>query len=131
METVRTPKKRKLFLETLADTCNVRDSCKAAGIARNSVYLWRKADAKFAKEWEEALDLGADALEDEAVRRGRDGVDEPVFYKGEMCGTVRKYSDTLLIFLLKGARPKKYGEHKQVEHSGRVTLEQLITSSDE
>ncbi len=38
-----------------------------------------------------------------------EGVEEPVrWYKGEAGGMVRKYSDVLLIFLLKGLRPDKY-----------------------
>ena len=48
-------------------------------------------------------------LEREARRRAVEGVEEPVgFYKGEPSAYVRKYSDTLLIFLMKGARPDKY-----------------------
>ena len=38
-------------------------------------------------------------------------MDEPRFYEGEVCGYVRKYSDTLLIFLLKARRPAKYQDH--------------------
>jgi hypothetical protein len=51
-----------------------------------------------------------------------------VFYQGQMCATVRKYSDTLLIFLLKGRKPERYRE--QVEHSGQLTLEQSIARSN-
>lgn len=71
----------------------------------------------------EALDVGAGALEDEAVRRAYVGVEEPLFYQGKQCGTVRKYSDTLLIFLLKGAKPAKYRE--------RVHTGNLCTLTDE
>ena len=52
--------------------------------------------------------LGLDALEDEAIRRAREGVVEPVFQAGLHCGNVRKYSDLLLIFLLKSRRPHRY-----------------------
>jgi len=37
-------------------------------------------------------------------------------------------SDTLLIFLLKAARPAKYRERHQVEHSGRLTFVQALAS---
>jgi hypothetical protein len=43
-------------------------------------------------------------------------------YEGRVATTVQEYSDTLLIFLLKGARPQKYRELRQTEHSGRVEL---------
>ena len=33
-------------------------------------------------------------------------------------GTVREYSDTLLIFLLKGIMPNKYRDRVQTEHVG-------------
>ena len=45
-------------------------------------------------------------------------MNEPVFYHGQVCGTVRKYSDTLLIFLLKGARPDKFRDNATIRHTG-------------
>jgi hypothetical protein len=35
-----------------------------------------------------------------------------VFQGGKQVGTVRKYSDTLLMFLLKGIRPQKWRESR-------------------
>lgn len=114
--TVRTIKKRQLFLVELEQTGgNVTSAAKRASISRRAAYEWRDADAEFAKEWDEAIEAGTDGLEQEARRRAYEGVDEPVFYQGEECGTVRKYSDTLLIFLLKGRRPEKYRERVQVD----------------
>jgi hypothetical protein len=57
-------------------------------------------------------------LESEARRRAVDGVDEPVFHKGRICGTVRKYSDALLMFLLRGNAPEKYKEGVTVGGNG-------------
>ena len=65
---------------------------------------------KFAAAWDDAIEDGTDLLEDEVLRRAKDGVDEPRFYEGEVCGHVRKYSDTLAIFLLKARRPEKYSD---------------------
>ncbi len=46
-----------------------------------------------------------------------EGWEEPAgWYQGEAGGTVRRYSDTLLIFLLKGHRPERF--HEQVRHTG-------------
>jgi hypothetical protein len=42
-----------------------------------------------------------------------------VFYQGEKVGTVQKYSDTLLIFLMKGVRPEKYRERFGHEITGK------------
>ena len=86
------------------------------GVGRLALYNWKADDPEFSAEWEAALELGTDALEDEAVRRGRDGCIEPVFYKGRECGGVKKYSDTLLIFMLKARRPERFRE--RFEHTG-------------
>jgi hypothetical protein len=48
----------------------------------------------------------------------KDGFDEPRFYEGQVCGHVRRYSDTLLILLLKARRPGKYGDKVTAEHTG-------------
>lgn len=42
-----------------------------------------------------------------------------------------EYSDTLLIFLLKGNRPEKYSERIRQEHSGDMTIKRIVlTRSD-
>ena len=52
------------------------------------------------------------------MRRAREGVDEPVFYQGEHCCNVRRYSDTLLIFMLKARKPDVYRERASIQHTG-------------
>jgi hypothetical protein len=47
-----------------------------------------------------------------------EGVEEPIVYQGEITNTVRRYSDTLLIFLLKARRPEKFRDNVKVEHGG-------------
>lgn len=64
----------------------------------------------FAAAWDQAYSDAAWLLEDEATRRARDGVDEPIFYKDVLIGSQKKYSDTLLMFLLKGNRPEKFSD---------------------
>lgn len=120
-----TPKKKKAFLERLAATGNVTDCAAALRLARPTLYRHRKEDSEFAQAWNEAIELAVEVLEDEAKRRAVDGVEEPVYYKGEVCGTVRKYSDTLLIVLLKAHKPEKYREFVDHRHSGNVTLQHL------
>ena len=114
--TVGTAKKRALFLEVLTETANVVYACKQARLSRRTVYNWRNTEAEFLKAWDEAVELGIDALEDEALRRGQQGFDKPVFHQGKQCGKVREYSDTLLIFMLKARRPEKFKERSQIDH---------------
>lgn len=116
--TTRTPKKEAAFLDGLRDGLSVTASCIDAGISRRTAYEWRDADDEFRKRWDEAVEEGTDRLEDEAQRRARDGVTEPVFYKGDIVGHVQRHSDTLMIFLLKARRPDKYKDRVANEHTG-------------
>lgn len=116
----KAPRWVKAFLSVLRDTGNVRAACQDVGIARSTVYEYRAADPGFAAAWDEALQDAADLLEQEARRRAYEGVEKPVFGSlgqgqgsGEI-GRVREYSDTLMIFLLKGARPEVYRERANV-----------------
>lgn len=107
MRTIRTEEKRQLFLDALVATGgNVTQSCAAAGFKRRSAYEWRADDLQFAADWDEAVNHGLDELESEARRRAFEGVEEPVFYKGEICGYIRRYSDSLIMFMLKAYRPQ-------------------------
>lgn len=106
--------KKAAMLAAISETGNVSKAAEAANVHRPSHYQWLKDDPEYAAGVVDAMEAAADKLEEEARRRAHDGVDEPVFYQGEVCGTVRKYSDTLLIFLLKGARPDKYRERTSI-----------------
>ena len=130
-EHIRTAKKRppawqKAFLAALQESGNVRVACEHAQVGHTTVYQRRADDVAFAAAWESALEEAADLLEAEARRRAHDGWEEPVFGSqgagqgSGQIGTVRKYSDTLLIFLLKGARPEKYRERSDMKVSGEI-----------
>lgn len=112
------PAKLTVFLDALADCGNVTQAAETAGAARVTFYRYRKDDPEFAAAWDAAAEVGAHALEDEARRRGFQGWEEPVFFEGERVDTVRKYSDTLLIFLLKAHFPEKYRDRWQGELTG-------------
>lgn len=107
---VQTVQQKKRFLDAFAECGNVSAACRTANIRRANVYEWQEHDEAFALAYREAEVRAIDALEEEARRRAAIGTEKPVFHKGEVCGTIREYSDTLLIFLLKGARPEKYRE---------------------
>jgi hypothetical protein len=106
------------FLVALAESGNVARSCKKAKVSRQEAYRTRKEDKDFLMAWDEALGIAVGLLEDEAWRRAREGVLEPEFYKGEKVGAVRKYSDTLLIFLLKAHKPFLYRENIDITSGG-------------
>jgi len=120
--------KKAEFLDLLAETGNVSAAAKACNLPRRTVYFCRSTDPAFAAAWDESLEIGLDALEDEAIRRARDGVEQPVFYGGLRCGSVRKYSDLLLIFLLNSRRPRRYGG--AVQHDAQALPPPLIIDFD-
>jgi len=56
----------------------------------------------------------ADDLEQAAYERAVIGWEEPVYHRGELVGQIRKFSDSLLLTLLKGAKPEKYRDTAKV-----------------
>jgi hypothetical protein len=134
----RTASNKKLFLDAYARTGNVSAAAVHAAVGRRTHYDWLKEDPEYAADFADAVDEAADRLEDEARRRATDGL---IKYKFDKAGLPivhpvdggpyfeREYSDTLLIFLLKGARPEKYAERQKHAHTGKVTLEQVLDAS--
>lgn len=118
-----------VFIEVLERTGNVVFACKQAHITRSVAYAARSRSEKFATEWDEAIEIAVAQLEEEARRRAAEGVQEPVFFQGSVSGYVTRYSDSLLMFLLKAHAPEKYRERSQVEHAGKVDVRTL--SDDE
>jgi len=90
----------------------------AAGVSLRTGWNWRHSqdDPAFLAAWRQADALHGERMESVAWGRGMNGWDEPVYQGGKLVGTKRLYSDTLLIFSLKGAMPQKYRE--RFEHSG-------------
>lgn len=111
----------KAFLAQLRLTGVVTTACNVAKIGRVTVYEHRQNDPEFARAWDEAREMAADRLEQEAIRRAVDGTNKPVFFQGEIVGFEKEYSDTLLVLLLKAHKPDKYRERSDV----RINLAQL------
>jgi hypothetical protein len=109
------------FLDALSSSGNVTAAARRAGVDRGTAYRSRAAAAEFRAAWDEALEVALDALEAEARRRALEGWEEPVFYQGKVCGHIRKYSDALIMFLLKAYRPE-FRDNYRVEHSGDTTI---------
>jgi len=96
------------ILGMLAELPNITVVCKLVGIHPSVFYRTRKNDSDFDEGVKYAMEQGYDLIEEEARRRAVDGVLEPVFYRGEEVGEIRKYSDQLLVTLLKGYKPRKF-----------------------
>lgn len=106
------------FLAGIQAGLHVRDAALAAKVDNTMPYHRRREDEAFALAWQQATEIGTKTLEAEAARRSYHGTLRPVFYKGFECGEIREYSDTLLMFLLRARKPKKYRERHKFEHTG-------------
>lgn len=118
-----TAEKRAKFLAALAKFGFVAKAARFAGVTREAVRLTRKKDESFAAAWDAALADYTEDLEAEADRRAYKGTLRPVFHKGQKCGVIREYSDTLLIFRLKALRPEVYKDRSESTVNGNVTVE--------
>lgn len=121
--TRRTPKTRDwrpAFLTAFADGLTVTAACQAAGVGRTTVYDERQRNESFASGWDDIEERTTENMEREAYRRAVDGWAERKIFddKGREIGEVQKYSDTLLIFMLKARRPGTYRENYRHELVG-------------
>jgi hypothetical protein len=120
-DTNPTPKKdlstketQRLFLDAYAQQANVKVAAEAAGIHRSTVYEWLEHDQDFSFAYNLAKEDAKDVLRAEIYKRGHDGWEEDVYSFGKFQGTVKKYSDTLLIFHSK-ALMAEYRDKSQVD----------------
>ncbi|MBS0479065.1 MAG: hypothetical protein JSR79_07185 [Proteobacteria bacterium] len=67
------PRKRQVFLDTLAYTCNVRMAAEQAGIDISTAYYHRARDPVFVEQWREALATGYDTIEALVLEHGGAG----------------------------------------------------------
>lgn len=119
--------RKEAFVEALARHGNASQAAREIGIHPTTARYHRDKDTTFALAWDQAMEEFMDGLEAEAVRRAKEGVDEPVFHEGVIVGYKRKYSDSLMNTLLSGRRGKVFGKQKvDVEHSGAIELEAVL-----
>ena len=112
---------QKKFLDSFRECGLVTEACRVAKVGRTTAYEERQRSEEFALAWADIEEETTEKMEREAIRRGSEGFDKPVFQGGKQVGTITEYSDSLLQFMLKGRRPDKYSERHSIEHSGQVT----------
>jgi hypothetical protein len=89
------------FFATLADTCNVVRSAKAAGMSANWAYRRRKVDATFRQNWAAALSEGYAKLEWVLLERAIKGTPKLVRTAKGSDRVMREYSTALAVALLR------------------------------
>lgn len=91
------------FLRALSATHSVSEAARSVGRSRQSAYRLRsrlKGQA-FDLAWEVAFHHSYDVLAHAALERALNGVERPVFYKGEQVGSYRRFDESLTVALLR------------------------------
>lgn len=123
------------FLEAYQRTGRLSEAARIAGVSRQTHYNRYAADPVYRQAFELAEERAAQTLEDEAVRRAHTGVQRPVMYQGrpvKLNGRIlyeTKYSDMLLLALLRRFRPELYRDQVVTEHTGSVDLVQRLQAA--
>ena len=117
------PETRVKFLEALARTGNVQASAYYVQLSRQSAYDLRRRDPDFARAWRAALVLARDVAEDALQERAIEGIEEPVYYHGEVVGMRRRYDSRLLLAHL--ARLDKIAEEIPAQR-GAARFEEML-----
>lgn len=124
-----TPARQRAFIEALADTGSVAAACKAVNMSTVGAYHLRRQPGaeSFRAAWSAALDLGIQRIEDVAMDRALNGVDEPLYSYGQLIGTRKRYNDRLLMFMLRNRAPERFsqGQPKGLNAVGKMEAERL------
>ena len=91
------------FLRQLSATHSVSRAAESVGMTRQSAYRLRsrlKGQA-FDLAWQVAFHHSFDCLAHAALERALNGVEVPVFHKGEQVGAYRRYDERLTVALMK------------------------------
>lgn len=109
--------KARAFLAAFKISGSVVLSAKAAGVEKTIHYRWLR-NKHYAHDFAQAETEFGDMLETSAIRRAMAGTLEPVFYQGVKCGAIRKFSDGLMVHLLKRFKPDQYVSRVSAELAG-------------
>ena len=92
-----TPARKAQFLEALAGDGNVRAACARVGLSREAAYRLRRRDALFARAWAAAQLQARERVGEVLGTRALEGIEEQVWFRGEVVGTRRRYDTRLLL----------------------------------
>lgn len=104
------------FLECYVELCGRKTAAaEAAGVTRWAHHHWYKENPTYKQAFDLLEPYSKERLLEIATGRAAQGWDEPVFQGMELVGVKRKFSDTLMLALLKAHYPDKFKERSAVE----------------
>ena len=143
----RHPKKR-AFLVAFAKVGVIGKAAEIARIHRSMHHHWMKTDPDYPDLFHQAEEEAIEILEMEAKRRAVEGINDPIIYQGAISGswvdkegrqvakdtpgstliplTVKRYSDNLLMFILKAANPQKYRDNVHIDGSITISPDEMF-----
>jgi hypothetical protein len=131
VQRLTTARRKSLVLALLCEGHTLAHVKKVLGINRVTVYRWRQYDPDFAAAYSDAMDAGADLIEQEARRRAVEGFERPIFQRGRQVGVERVYSDMLLVLLLRGRRPETFAQSARRDSSATtITIKGGLPEDD-
>ena len=110
------------FIELLSQTGSVAQSAEYVGMSVNSAYRLRARPdcAAFADAWNTALATRHEALLDAAMQRTREGTERTRWFRGEVAGHERVFSDQLLMFMIDRTDPSRGIEGRAVRRGPKA-----------
>jgi hypothetical protein len=121
---------KQIFLETLELHASIPEAVRSQPwYDRSQFDDWREGDQLFADAWKNAYETAIDTLRLEAWRRAVNGVDEPLMHRGQLIkdeeklATVKKYSDPLLMMLLKRYDAEFNNDRVKIEQTTNAKIE--------
>ncbi|HEX4695875.1 hypothetical protein [Sphingomonas sp.] len=108
--------RRRAFLRLIGEGESVTAACETLGLSFPGAYHLRDRDPAFAAAWDRAKGQSTGVLQQIAVERAVDGVEEQVWHAGKVVGTRRRYSEVLLRTLVTrdAAVPRKDRTKKEL-----------------
>jgi hypothetical protein len=121
------------FLREFARTGSISAACRAAGLARRTVYRWRDADADFRARWESARGRAVERLRDEVMERALVGAERPVWQDGRIAGHETVVDTRVLWKLLQALQAETYGPRAaelQAKRERNAELSRWLDAAD-
>ncbi len=121
-----TDERKAIYLAALQRTGLRPVACREVNVNRATVWQHRRRDPEFAEAEERALAVFRMPIAEEIRRRAIEGVERPVFHRGKEIGSIREYSDRLLLELAKAHIPEyrpNFKFEQQTEHAGSLAPE--------
>ena len=126
--------RQQVFLQTYRAVGCITQAAQAAKVDPSAHYKWLQGDPEYREAFDAAEKAATDLLIAEARRRALEGDSEPALYQGALCYerlsngkkrqiVIKRRSDVLLMFLIKGARPEIYRDSfkGEIKHSGAIS----------